>query len=92
MAKIKYKEWTLIPWDGNTELGYMCYRKSFRNGHVSVGVGDFHIVSYSYGPNHEDSYGSTRDRRHSKAGRLLTEQEAMDAVDRGCGYRMVIKP
>lgn len=91
MAKIKYKEWALIPWDGNPELGYTCYRKSFRRGHVSVGVGDFRVVSYSYGPNHVDSYGDTRDRRYVKGERLLTEQEAMEAVDRGDGYRMVMK-
>lgn len=76
--KTKYQTWTLIDWDGNTTLGHKCYRKTFGRGHVSVGVGDFYFITYSYGHNSEDSLTSTRKR----SGYTMTEQEAMDMVDR----------
>lgn len=79
--KTKYKDWTLIDWDGNIELGFKCYRKSFRNGHVSVGVGDFDHIGYSYGANSENSMSGTRKRQD----RTITEIEAMQIVDRNKG-------
>ena len=82
-SKVKYKEWTLIDWDGNTSLGYKCYRKSFGKGHVSVGVGEFHYIVYSYGANSEDSLSSTR--KNVTAGTILSEKEAMDIVDANKG-------
>jgi hypothetical protein len=81
--KIKYNEWTLIDWDGNLELGYKCWRKSFRRGYVSVGVGEFHIICYSHGRNSDDSCSSTRWRDTDT---YITEQEAMDIVDRNEGF------
>ena len=77
----KYTDWTLIDWDGNNELGYKCYRKSFRRGYVSVGVGDFKLIVYSYGNDSEDSMSSTR---WSKNG-VKSELEAMNNVDRNNG-------
>ena len=81
MKKITYKTWTLIDWDGNLELNHKCYRKSFGRGHVSVGVGDFYSIVYSYGANSDDSYSSTR----HLGSRIITEQEAMDMVDKNKG-------
>lgn len=78
---MKYEQWTRIPWDGNTELGYECYRKSFGHGHVSVGIGDFTYIVYSYGPNSDSSLSSTRWRKDGN----ITEQEAMDLVDKNKG-------
>jgi len=74
---MKYKNWTLIDWDGNPALGYQCYRKSFGKGHVSVGVGDFLTVVFSFGANSDDSYSSTRWR----ADGTISEDEAMTQVD-----------
>lgn len=71
--KTKYSVWTLIDWDGNHALGFKCWRKSFGRGHVSVGVGEFRSVVYSYGPDSDDSISSIRG--------VLTEQEAMTLVD-----------
>lgn len=76
--------WKLIDWDGNRSLGLKCWRKSFGRGHVSVGVGDFLSVVFSFGPNSDSSYSSTRwdyDRPP------ITEVEAMRMVDEGCGKR-----
>ena len=82
MEKKVYKDWTLIEWDGNISLGYKCYRKSFRNGHVSVGVGAFTLIVYSYGPNSENSLSSTRWRETGN----INELEAMKMVDENNGY------
>ncbi len=80
--KTTYVNWTLIPWDGNTELGYQCYRKSFHNGHVSVGIGEFNLICYSYGPNSTYSLSGTRVR---VGGVDLTPEQAMEIVDRNNG-------
>lgn len=82
MAKIKYLDWTLIDWDGNTELGYKCWRKSFGRGHVSVGVGDFNLIVYSHGANSENSLSGTRWRENG----AISEIEAMKIVDRNHGF------
>jgi hypothetical protein len=74
-------EWTLIDWDGNTELGYKCYRKSFGKGHVSVGIGEFTTIVYSYGANSNSSMSSTRWRETGN----ISEQKAMEIVDRNYG-------
>jgi hypothetical protein len=80
--KRKYKTWTLIDWDGNLSLKYKCWRKSFGRGHVSVGVGNFQTIVYSYGANSDDSLNSTRwSKTH-----IQTEQEAMDMVDKNKGF------
>lgn len=74
----KFKRWTLIDWDGNPELGFKCWRKSFGHGHVSVGCGKFLDVVFSFGANSDNSYCSTRwnyDRP------VITEVEAMKMVD-----------
>lgn len=78
----KYKVWTLIDWDGNNALGYKCWRKNFGRGHVSVGVGEFASIVYSYGANSEDSLSSSRWRDQ----KILTEHEAMVIIDRNHGY------
>lgn len=83
MKRIKYKEWTLIDWDGNRELGYKCWRKSFGRGEVSVGVGEFLVISYDHGADSEDSMSSTRWRSN---GIYQTEEEAMKMVDKNKGY------
>jgi hypothetical protein len=79
--KTKYGNWTLIDWDGNIELGYKCYRKSFGRGHVSVGVGEFTLIVYSYGASSDDSLSSTRWREEG----TITEEKAMEIVDRNKG-------
>ena len=81
MAKRRHKEWTLVDWDGNPELGHKCWRKSFRHGHVSVGAGDFLLICYSYGPDNDDSMSSTRWRKSG----AITEHEAMRLVDNNNG-------
>lgn len=78
----KYIDWTLIDWDGNRELGYKCYRKSFGRGHVSIGVGEFNLIVYSYGANSDRSLSSTRVR---VGGVDLTPEQAMEIVDRNDG-------
>lgn len=80
--KTKYTDWTLIDWDGNKDLNYQCWRKSFRNGHVSVGVGVFENIVYSYGANSHSSMSSTRWREQG----TISEKEAMDLVDANDGY------
>lgn len=60
MSKVRYKEWTRIPWDGNPDLKLECWRKSFGRGHVSVGIGEFLTVTFSFGANSDDSHSSTR--------------------------------
>lgn len=80
-----YKTWTLIDWDGNPALKLKCWRKSFGHGHVSVGVGKFDLIVYSYGANSGSSLSSTRSR--SAYGLPdLTEFEAMAMVDRNRGH------
>lgn len=74
-------KWELIDWDGNRALGYKCYRKTFADGHISVGVGDFTNITYSFGPNSDRSGSSTRKR--VREGYVLTEQEAMQLIDEG---------
>lgn len=82
MKKKKYKEWTLIPWDGNTSLGYECYRKSFGRGHVSIGVNEkFQSIVYSYGTNSDESLSGTRRRPDGS----ITVEKAMEIVDRNKG-------
>jgi len=85
MKARKYREWTLIDWDGNFALGYKCWRKSFEKGHVSIGVGEFMTINYDYGSNSHDSLSSTRAR---KAFYLpdQTEEQAKNMVDRNNGY------
>jgi hypothetical protein len=73
--------WELIDWDGNPELGLKCYRKKFGSGKVSVGVGEFTIIGYSYGPDSDYSLSSTRWRKDGN----ITEQQAMAIVDRNNG-------
>jgi hypothetical protein len=77
-----------MAWDGNPALEQQCWRKRFGQGHVSVGVGDFHAVVFSYGANSDRSYSSTRCRAEG----VLSEQEAMEAVDRGQGLAMTFPP
>jgi len=82
MDKKFYKDWTLIPWDGNLSLNLECYRKSFSSkGHVSVGVGEFTSIVYSYGANSQYSMSSTRWRADGN----LIESEAMELVDKNKG-------
>lgn len=77
--------WVIVDWDGNKALGYKCWRKKFGHGHVSVGIGEFDSIVYSYGANSEDSMSGTRARwQYGRPN--LTEQQAMDIVDRNKGY------
>lgn len=78
---MKYTDWTLIDWDGNRELGYKCWRKTFGKGHVSVGVGIFTNIVYSYGKSSQDSMSSTRWREDGN----ISEEEAMGIVDKNNG-------
>jgi hypothetical protein len=58
--KVKYRDWTLIDWDGNPSLKLKCWRKSFGRGNVSVGVGEFMTICYDYGPDSDYSLSATR--------------------------------
>ena len=81
---MKQSQWELIDWDGNKELGYKCWRKHFGSrGHVSIGVGEFKHIVYSYGANSGDSLSSTRWREE---GPEQTEEEAKAMVDENKGY------
>lgn len=80
--------WKLIDWDGNTSLGYKCWRKEFSGGKVSVGVGEFTTIVYSYGANSHNSCSSTRWRPD---GETLSEEEAMKMVDACDGKHKSIK-
>lgn len=82
------QQWTLVDWDGNPELNFKCYRKKFGNGHVSIGIGKFTTIVYSYGPNSDNSLSSTRWR---KDGELSVEQ-AMEIVDRNNGHYNHLDP
>lgn len=86
-AKIQYPNWTLIDWDGNPDLNLKCWRKTFGAGHVSVGIGDFLCVVFSYGPNSSYSYSSTRWNYDAMP---LTEAETMAAVDASDGRKILI--
>ena len=83
--KKTYKNWTLIDWDGNPALKLKCWRKTFRGGHVSVGVGDFQTVVFSYGADSDFSYSSTRWDYNRP---VITEVEAMAMVDASDGRKM----
>jgi len=76
--KTRYSKWTLINWDSNPALKLQCWRKSFRHGHVSVGVGDFNLICYSYGANSDDSISGTRWRVN---GAPISETQAMAEID-----------
>lgn len=76
-----YENWTEIDWDGNPDLKYRCWRKSFGFGYVSVGIGEFKLIVYSYGANSDRSCSSTRWRNTG----TISEQEAMDLVDKNKG-------
>lgn len=73
--------WDLIDWDGNPSLKLKCWRKKFGRGHVSVGVGDFTLVSFNYGANSDDSYSTDRNG--------MTEVDAMLAVENGKGKELI---
>ena len=82
MAKKKYEKWTRIPWDGNPSLKLECWRKSFGRGHVSVGIGEFLHVVFSYGANSDSSFSGTRwdyDRQP------ISEADMMRRVERTSG-------
>ena len=79
-----YKNWTKIDWDGNPDLKYKCYRKSFTptgKGYVSIGIGKFTSIVYSYGANSQDSLCSTRWRANG----TISEEKAIKIVDRNKG-------
>jgi len=80
--KKQYPEWTRIKWGGNPALGFHCWRKSFRHGHVSVGCGDFLTVVYSYGLDSDDSMSGTR-WNYSET--PISEKEAMRKIDSAKG-------
>jgi hypothetical protein len=69
--------WELTTWDGNKSLNFSCWRKKFGRGHVSVGIGDFYSVTYSFGPNSDFSCSSTRWRKD----RILEPSECMAIID-----------
>lgn len=52
--------WVRIPWDGNPDLGFECWHKTFDRGHVSLGIGAFLSVVFSFGNNSDSSCSSTR--------------------------------
>lgn len=83
MKKITYKNWTRIPWDGNPDLNLECWRKSFRNGDVSVGIGEFLNVVYSYGANSVESCCGTRWNYNNPP---ISEEEAMKKIDKNNGF------
>lgn len=85
MGKTRYKDWTLIDWDGNPALKLRCWRKSFGRGHVSIGAGEFDLIVYSHGANSDDSLSSTRSRKAYRRPDL-TEKQAMEIVDRNGGF------
>jgi hypothetical protein len=79
MPQIKYPEWTRIPWDGNPDLKQECWRKSFGRGHVSVGIGgEFRLVSFSFGANHDSSHSGTRWNYDNPS---ITEEDMMKGLD-----------
>lgn len=81
----RYQTWTKIPWDGNPSLNLWCWRKSFGHGHVSVGIGNFDTICYSYGAGSDDSLSGTRSRLIAYGKPDQTEEAAMAMVDRNKG-------
>ena len=79
---MKYKNWTILLWDGNPALNLKCWVKSFGKGRVSVGIGDFKHIVYSYGPDSDFSMSGTRARVGKPD---QTEAQAMAMVDRNGG-------
>lgn len=77
-ARKKYPKWTRIPWDGNPALGLECWRKTFGSGHVSVGIGDFLTVVFSFGADSDSSYSGTRWNYDKEP---LSEEEVMQHLD-----------
>ena len=78
----RYVDWTEIDWDGNLSLNYRCFRKHFtKKGYVSVGIGEFTNIVYSYGANSQSSGSSTRWRKDG----TISEQDAMNMVDKNKG-------
>jgi len=73
--------WELIDWDGNPDLNYKCWRKKFGGGKVSIGVGEFKTIVYSYGANSDNSMSGTRWRENGE----ITVEQAMEIVDRNDG-------
>ena len=80
---MKSNSWKRINWDGNYNLKLECWRKSFSGGHVSIGIGDFQHIVYSYGPNSDRSLSGTR---HRLDGNHQTEEDAKAMVDRNKGH------
>ncbi len=74
----RYKYWRLIDWDRNQTLGYKCWRKKFGRGYISVGVGEFQTVVFSFGADSDDSFSSTRWNYDLP---VITEEQAMDGLD-----------
>jgi hypothetical protein len=75
----KYYEWTKIPWDGNTSLGLYCWRLSWGlRGNVSVGIGPFLNIAFSYGPDNDNSCGGTR---WNYGAPVITEEQAMTTIN-----------
>ncbi len=75
--------WSKIKWNGNPASKFMCWRKKFGRGHVSVGIGDFLTIVFSHGHDSEDSLSSTRWNYDNTP---KTEQEAMEMIDRNHGF------
>lgn len=71
-------EWKLIPWDGNPALKLKCWRKTFGRGHVSVGVGSFLSIVFSFGANSGNSFSSTRWNYDNAP---ISEIDAMKLID-----------
>jgi hypothetical protein len=88
-VKTKHKTWTLIDWPSNPSLNLKCWAKSFRQGVVYVGAGDFLTICFSFGANSEDSYSGTRWNYDEPP---FTEEQAMASVDANSGYRTTIHP
>jgi len=78
-----YKYWRLINWDGNAALKLKCWRKSFGQGQVSIGDGDFLTIDYDHGHDSDNSLSSTRWRKN---GIHQTVDDAKKMVDRNDGY------
>ncbi len=72
-------EWELIDWDGNPDLKLKCWRKSFGRGKVSVGVGEFLTIVFSFGANSDTSHSATRWNYDNPP---ISEQEAMTLIDK----------
>jgi len=73
-------EWTLKTWDCDNS-GNKCWVKKFGKGEVSVGVGTFLLVNFSYGPNSDHSMSGTR----WHYGTTISEQDMMNWIDENEG-------